>query len=153
MAELKISFIEGNSYRIEGAIEELLTNKRAKMMLRSQLAYREEGGALIVENEDGIEQVASILKLVAGYIGATIVYDDKTSSDIADFKSQEEDYKEQSQTERRKFSHILPPPPFVVVIRPAPHTIVVRIIFRCGIPSSHVVVIEIVFEHKLIVLN
>jgi len=37
MAELKISFIEGNSYRIEGAIEELLTNKRAKMMLRSQL--------------------------------------------------------------------------------------------------------------------
>ena len=92
MAELKISFIEGNSYRIEGAIEELLTNKRAKMMLRSQLAYREEGGALIVENEDGIEQVASILKLVAGYIGATIVYDDKTSSDIAEFKTREEDF-------------------------------------------------------------
>lgn len=92
MAELKISFIEGNSYRIEGAIEELLTNKRAKMMLRSQLAYREESGALIVENEDGIEQVASILKLVAGYIGATIVYDDKTSSDIAEFKTREEDF-------------------------------------------------------------
>ena len=92
MAELKISFIEGNSYRIEGAIEELLANKRAKMMLRSQLAYREEGGALIVENEDGIEQVASILKLVAGYIGATIVYDDKTSSDIAEFKTREEDF-------------------------------------------------------------
>lgn len=92
MAELKISFIEGNSYRIEGAIEELLTNKRAKMMLRSQLAYREESGALIVENEDGIEQVASILKLVAGYIGATIVYDDKTSSDIAEFKTREEEF-------------------------------------------------------------
>ena len=92
MAELKISYIEENCYRIEGAVEELLANRRAKMMLRSQLAYREDGGSLIVENENGIEQVASIIKLVAGYIGATIIYDDKTSSDIAEFKTREEDF-------------------------------------------------------------
>ena len=53
MAELKISYIEENCYRIEGAVEELLANRRAKMMLRSQLAYREDGGSLIVENENG----------------------------------------------------------------------------------------------------
>ena len=92
MKELKISFIRGNSYRIEGAIKELLANKRAKMMLRSQLAYKVDGDSIIVDNEDGIEQVASILKLVSGYIGATIVYDDKTSSDIAEFKTREEDF-------------------------------------------------------------
>ncbi len=92
MKELKISFIRGNSYRIEGAIKDLLANKRAKMMLRSQLAYKVDDDSIIVDNEDGIEQVASILKLVASYIGATIVYDDKTSSDIAEFKTREEDF-------------------------------------------------------------
>ena len=92
MAELIISFIEGNSYRIDGAISELLDNKRAKMMLRSQLAYHEESGSLVVENKEGLEKVASILKLVAGYIGATVTYDEKTSSDIAEFKTREANF-------------------------------------------------------------
>ena len=92
MEQLKIACIRGNSARIGEAIKELLANKRAKMMLRSQLAYKVDGESIIVDNEDGIERVASILKLVAGYIDATIVYDDKTSSDIAEFKTREEDF-------------------------------------------------------------
>ena len=58
MAELIISFIEGNKYRISGAVSELLSNKRSKMMLRSYLPYQQEGDTLVVENEEGIEQVA-----------------------------------------------------------------------------------------------
>ena len=105
MKELKISFIRGNSYRIEGAIKELLANKRAEMMLRSQLAYKVDGDSIIVDNENGIEQVASILKLVSGYIGATIVYDDKTSSDIAEFKTREEDFFPQGTGIRTERNH------------------------------------------------
>ena len=97
MAELIISFIEGNKYRISGAVSELLSNKRSKMMLRSYLPYQQEGDTLVVENEEGIEQVAEILKIVSEYIGATIVYDAKTSSDIADFKTREENFARFSQ--------------------------------------------------------
>lgn len=92
MKKLVISYIRDNYYRIEGATKELLANKRAKMMLRSHLTYKIEGESLVVENKEGIEHIASILKLVSGYIGATIEYDDKTSSDIAEFKTREENF-------------------------------------------------------------
>lgn len=92
MKELIISSISGNQYSIKGAIQELQSNKRAKMMLRSQLAFQVDGDMLVVESEEGIEHVARILKLVSGYIGATIVYDEKTSSDIESFKSREQNF-------------------------------------------------------------
>ena len=80
MKELIISSISGNQYSIKGAITDLQNNKRAKMLLRSQLAYKADGDKLVVESEDGIDHIAKILKLVAGYIGASIEYDEKTSS-------------------------------------------------------------------------
>ena len=92
MRELTISSISEKRYSITGAIQELQANKRAKMMLRSQLAYKVDGEKLVVESEEGIEHVAKILKLVAGYIGANILYDEKTSSDIEEFKSREENF-------------------------------------------------------------
>lgn len=92
MKELKISFIRGNSYRIEGSIQELLANRRARMLFRSHLTHQVAEDSIIVESEKGIEYVASILKLVSSYIGSTIIYDDKTSSDIAEFKAREEDF-------------------------------------------------------------
>lgn len=92
MKELVISYLTDNQFSVQGAVDELLGNKRAKMMLRSQLSYREDDNQIIVESSNGIEHVAKIIKLVAGYIGAEVHYDEKTSSDIADFKSQEEDF-------------------------------------------------------------
>lgn len=47
----------------------------------------------------------------------------------------------------------LPPPFFVIIFRPAIHTIIFGIIFRCRIPSSHVVVFVIFVVHNLILLN
>ncbi len=90
MKELTISSISDNTYDISGVVQELLGNKRAKMMLRSQLTYNVDGDSLLVKSEGGIEHVAKILKLVAGYIGADIKYDEKTNSDIEEFKSREE---------------------------------------------------------------
>lgn len=74
MNELIISSLAGNQYSIKGAVRELQGNKRAKMMLRSQLAYKSDGDSLIVETDKGIEYVASIMKLVATYINANIIY-------------------------------------------------------------------------------
>ena len=92
MKELIISFLCEGKYSIHGDIQSLLANKRAKMMLRSNLNYKQVDNSLILETGEGIEHVAKILKLIAGYIGATIVYDDKTNADIKDFKLREEDF-------------------------------------------------------------
>lgn len=92
MKELIISSISGNQYSIKGAITDLQNNKRAKMLLRSQLAYKADGDKLVVESEDGIDHIAKILKLVAGYIGASIEYDEKTSSVIEEYKTLEENF-------------------------------------------------------------
>lgn len=92
MKELTLSYLNEDKYSVKGDILSLLANKRAKMMLRSQLAFQQDGDFLVIESKEGIEHVAKILKLVAGYIGASIVYDAKTSSDIQDFKTREEDF-------------------------------------------------------------
>lgn len=97
MKELVISAISDKQYSITGAIQDLQNNKRAKMMLRSHLAYRVNGDSLFVESDEGIEHIAKILKLVAGYINAEIRYDEKTSSDIEEFKSREENFERFSQ--------------------------------------------------------
>ena len=90
MKELVISSSAKNEYVIKGATDELLRNKRARLMLRNQLNYEVKNDALVICSEETIAHVAKILKLVAKYIGAEVQYDSKVNADIEDFKNKEE---------------------------------------------------------------
>lgn len=92
MGELTISSTSEGHYLITGCVGSLLKNKRAKMMLRNQLPFEETDQGITVSSSDTIEHVAKILKIIAGYIGAEVKYDDKVSSEIAEFKFQEEQF-------------------------------------------------------------
>lgn len=92
MKQLILSSTSDGHYRLTGAIEELTQNKRARMMIRSQLQYEPATDGLIIKSDKEIEQIAGILKIVAGYIGVDIVYDDKIDTDIRDFKEREEQF-------------------------------------------------------------
>lgn len=92
MKQLILSSSSDGHYRLNGAIEELTQNKRARMMMRSQLQYETDSDGITISSDKEIEQIASILKIVAGYIGASVEYDDKIDTDIRDFKEREEQF-------------------------------------------------------------
>ncbi|MCR5780353.1 MAG: DEAD/DEAH box helicase [Bacteroidaceae bacterium] len=92
MKQLILSSSSDGHYRLTGATDELTQNKRARMMIRSQLQYESDADGLTIKSDKEIEQIAAILKIVAGYIGANVVYDDKIDTDIRDFKEQEEQF-------------------------------------------------------------
>lgn len=94
MAELIISSSAKDEYIISGSTSALLKNKRAKLMMRNQLPYIEDGDKLVISSEESIDHVAKILKVIAGYIGAEVKYDAKINADIEEFKSREEQFKE-----------------------------------------------------------
>ena len=97
MAELIISSSSQNEYVITGSVDALLKNKRAKLMMRNQLPYVEKDDSIVVSSEESIDHVAKILKVIAGYVGAEVKYDDKINADIAEFKHREELFEEFSQ--------------------------------------------------------
>ena len=92
MKELKLSSVENDSYQLNGAVKELLANRRAKMMMRTQLPYTETDDAIIFKSESSIEKVAATLKVIANYIDARVVYDAETGSALAEYKMREEDF-------------------------------------------------------------
>lgn len=92
MKQLILSSSSDGHYRLTGATDELTQNKRARMMIRSQLQYESDADGLTIKSDKEIEQIAAILKIVAGYIGANVVYDDKIDTDIRDFKEREEQF-------------------------------------------------------------
>ena len=92
MKQLILSSSSDGRYRLTGATDELTQNKRARMMMRSQLQYESDADGLTIKSDKEIEQIAAILKIVAGYIGAVVVYDDKIDTDIRDFKEREEQF-------------------------------------------------------------
>ena len=94
MAELTISSTTQNKYVISGCVDALLKNKRAKLMMRNQLPYVVEDDNIVVSSEETIDHVAKILKVIAGYIGAEVKYDDKINADIAEFRLREELFNE-----------------------------------------------------------
>lgn len=91
MRQLILSSSDGH-YRLTGATDELTLNKRARMMLRSQLQYESDTDGLTIKSDKEIEKIAAILKIVAGYIDAEVIYDDKIDTDIRDFKEREEQF-------------------------------------------------------------
>lgn len=92
MKQLILSSSNDGHYHLTGAVEELTQNKRARMMMRSQLQYEIEKDGLIIKSDKQIEQIASILKVLANYIGVTVNYDDKIGTVIRDFKTKEEQF-------------------------------------------------------------
>ena len=112
MKQLILSSLSDGHYVLTGAIQELTQNKRARMMLRSQLQYESSTEGLTINSEKGIEQIAAIVKIVAGYIGANVIYDDKIDTDIRDFKEREEMFEQFSEKARDIKNNICDPSEF-----------------------------------------
>ena len=94
MEELIISSSANGEYIISGCTDTLLRNKRAKLMMRNQLPYTKVGDNVVVSSEESIDHVAKILKVIAGYIGAEVKYDQQINADIMEFKEREERFEE-----------------------------------------------------------
>lgn len=92
MKELIISSISDRCYCINGDLDELIRNKRAKMMLRSNFQCTFESGRILFQTDKDIEHIDLLLKTIASYIGAGLEYDDTTGTDIQAFKSREADF-------------------------------------------------------------
>ncbi len=94
METLTISSSDENRYIIGGCVQALLKNKRAQLMMRNQLPFTVKGDTIEIESDKTIENIARILKVVAGYIDAEVEYDAKASAEIAQFKDEEERFAE-----------------------------------------------------------
>ena len=91
MKELSLSSNEDN-YCVKGSIQELLNNKRAKMMLRSKFNYSTNADTIKFSSSQSIEQIVKIIKLVAEYIGAEVKYDKTTSGIIQEYAERERNF-------------------------------------------------------------
>lgn len=83
-----------NLYTVSGDISALLKNRRAKMLLRSNLPYNEQDGYIEIVSEDPIERIAHLLKLSAKYIDAEVIYDENVSDEMQHFKDEEEKFEQ-----------------------------------------------------------
>lgn len=88
---ITLSVTPSGNFRITGDVDALIRNKRARLLLRSQLPYEQVGNELVIEsNGMTTSEVNDILKLAAEYIGAEVGYDTVISTGLADFKRNEE---------------------------------------------------------------
>lgn len=90
--QLIISSKTPGIYKVSGDTDILLRNRRAKMLLRSNLSYIEKNGFLVIESEESVERIAHLIKLSAQYINAEVVYDDNVSDEMKVFKNEEEKF-------------------------------------------------------------
>lgn len=81
-----------NLYTVSGDVASLLKNRRAKMLLRSNLPFTEKNECLEIKSEEPIERIASLLKLSAKYISADVIYDDNVSEEMEQFKNEEQKF-------------------------------------------------------------
>ena len=75
MNQLILSSSLESKYILTGAISLLLSNKRAKSLLKVKLKITEEENRILIDSDEPIERVAHLLGLAAKYINAEIVYD------------------------------------------------------------------------------
>lgn len=87
--QLIVSSTTPNMYTVYGDIFALLKNRRAKMLLHSNLAYKEIEGHIEIESEESIERIVHLIKLAAKYIGAKVIYDEHVSEEMQNFKDEE----------------------------------------------------------------
>ena len=89
MNQLILSSSSESKYVLTGAVKLLLSNKRARSLLKVKLKITEEDDRIIIDSEEPIERVAHLLGLAAKYINAEIVYDNEIASDIQEFHTKE----------------------------------------------------------------
>ena len=89
MNQIILSSSSETKYVLTGAVNLLLSNKRARSLLKVKLKITEEHDRLIIDSEEPIERVAHLLGLAAKYINAEIVYDNNIASDIQEFHTKE----------------------------------------------------------------
>ena len=94
MNELRLSSSEESKYILTGAINMLMSNKRARTLLKVKLSFTQEEERLIIDSDESIERVAQLLSLAAKYIDAKIVYDSNVASDIKEFRIKEQEFEE-----------------------------------------------------------
>ncbi|WP_194431830.1 DEAD/DEAH box helicase [Flavobacterium pokkalii] len=95
--QLKISSCDNSKYLVTGSVQELMRNRRSKMLLRTKLIYTLESNSLYIESDEPIERVAELLGLAAKYIGAEVKYDTQISSDIQQYLERESQFEEFSE--------------------------------------------------------
>ena len=72
MNQLILSSSLESKYVLTGAVNLLLSNKRARSLLKVKLKITEEDDRIIIDSEEPIERVAHLLGLAAKYINAEI---------------------------------------------------------------------------------
>jgi len=98
---ITLSVTPSGNYRLTGDVDALLRNKRARLLLRSQLPFEQVGEDLVFDNTDfDTPEINEILKLAAEYIGAVVNYDTVVSTGLADFQRNEELFAEFSSKAR-----------------------------------------------------
>jgi SNF2 family DNA or RNA helicase len=94
MDQLILSSSSESKYVLTGSINLLLSNRRAKNLLKTKLKFTEKGNRILINSDETIERVAQLLTLAAKYIKAEIIYDRELSSDIQEFHNKEIEFKE-----------------------------------------------------------
>ena len=88
---ITLSKTNSGHYCVTGNVDALLKNKRARLLLHSNLPYELEGDKLIIKDTNiEIQQANELLKLAADYIGEEVTYDTHISTGLAEFKNSEE---------------------------------------------------------------
>lgn len=89
MGQLNLSSSSEVKYILTGAIDDLLSNRRAFTLLKTKLKFKISEDKLLIDSDDPIERVAHLIGLAAKYINAEIVYDNNVNSEIRDFHNRE----------------------------------------------------------------
>ena len=93
MTNIILSSIDMNTYRITGAVKNLCANKRSKLLLKSKLNVQIKEDYIDITCDNGIDYVADILKLAAGYVGLTLEFDTEVNQELAAFAQREGDFR------------------------------------------------------------
>ena len=94
MNQLILSSSTESKYILTGAVNLLLSNRRARTLLKVKLDISEESDRILINSDEPIERVAHLLGLAAKYINAEIIYDNEIASDIQDFHIKELEFQE-----------------------------------------------------------
>ena len=77
MNQLILSSSTESKYILTGAVNLLLSNRRARTLLKVKLDITEETDRILINSDEPIERVAHLLGLAAKYINAEIIYDNE----------------------------------------------------------------------------
>lgn len=98
MARIILSALEEGRYSISGDTSSILSNKRAKMLLRSRFPFQVENDIITFNSDWDVPSIYEVLKQTAKYAKCEISLDGETSNSIREFEDEENSFAE--------FSHL-----------------------------------------------